>query len=138
MELTDTEQHRKVSEPTASTLQRLIDSTFKKEAGNFKNSRQKLEHGKVILAKMSGYCAWPARIDGFTQNGRRVKCYFYGSHNTGSVNIDQVIPFEDASETIRLINLRNPRDFAKGVKEVEIELGIPDDLSVLREATAII
>lgn len=89
------------------------------------------------MAKFSGYCPWPTRVDGFTKDGRRIKCYFYGSHNTGSVDINQAIPFQNALEIIRLINLRNPRDFSKGVREIEIQNGVPDELSALREAEAI-
>lgn len=67
-----------------------------------------------------------------------MKCYFYGTHNTGSVDICDVIPFQNAFEVIRLINMRNPCDFAKAVKEIEIEHGVPDELSALREAKAIV
>lgn len=97
-----------------------------------------MEKGEAVLAKMSGYCAWPSRIDGFTKNGRRIKCYFYGSHNIGSVDVNQAIPFKDTFSMIRLINLRNIPNFAKGIKEMEFELGIPDDQSALREVPAIV
>lgn len=86
---------------------------------------------------MSGYCAWPAHVKGFTQNGRRIKCFFYGSHNTGTVNTNQAIPFKNGVSIIQLINLRNPCDFAKGVREIERESGVPDELSVLRELGAV-
>lgn len=85
---------------------------------------------------MSGYCAWPSRIDGFTKNNRRMKCYFYGSHNIGTVDVNQAIPFKDAYSIIRLINLRKPPQFAKGVREVEIVYGIPHELSALRDIPA--
>lgn len=119
------------------TLQNVIDSTFKKEARTFENSEEKFQYGDAILAKMSGYCPWPARVDGFTQNGRRIKCYFYGSHNTGNVDLNQAIPFKNAFSIIRMINLRNQRDFAKGVKEIEMQYGVPDELSALREVESI-
>lgn len=120
------------------TLQQAIDRTFKTEAKNFAMSGTKFQIGDAVFAKFSGYCAWPSRCDGFTKNERRMKCYFYGTHNTGSVDICDVIPFQNAFEVTRLINLRNPRDFAKGVKEIEIEHGVPDELSALREAKAIV
>lgn len=121
-----------------STLQNVIDTTFKKEAKQFENSGRKFEKGDAILAKMSGYCAWPSRIDGFTKNGRRIKCYFFGRHNIGSVDVNQAIPFKDAFSIIRLINLRNPPFFAKGFKELESYYEIPDEMSALREVPAII
>lgn len=131
------EQQRKGTMLIVPTLQSLIDSTFKREAKQFENSGQKFEEGDAVLAKMSGYCAWPSHIDGFTKNGRRMKCYFYGSHNIGTVDVNQAIPFKDTFSIIRLINLRDPPQFAKGVKELELENGIPDELSALREVSAI-
>lgn len=115
----------------------MIDSTFKQEAKRFENSREKFEKGDAVLAKMSGHCAWPARIDDFTKNGRRIKCFFYGSHNTGTVDINQTIPFKNAFSIIRLINLRKTRDYAKGIREIEIQYGIPDELSALKETAPI-
>lgn len=132
------EQQRKGAVPTVPSLQSVIDSTFKREARQFENSGGRFEYGQAVLAKMSGYAPWPARIEGFTKNGRRVKCFFYGSHNTGTVDINQVIPFKNAFSIIRLINLRNTRDFAKGVKEIEMQCGVPDELSALKEMNAIV
>lgn len=84
------------------------------------------------MSKMSGYTPWPARVDGFSKNGRRMTCFFYGSHNTGCVDVDQAIPFNNGFEIIKLINMRNPRDFAKGVREIELQHGVPEELSVLK------
>lgn len=114
------------------TLQSMIDDTFKKEVKTFEKNGKHFKIGDMVLAKMSGYGPWPSRVDGFTKNGLRAKCYFYGSNNNGSVDTNRMIPFEDASEIIRLINIRNPIDFAKGVREIEILNGIPHELSALR------
>lgn len=86
---------------------------------------------------MCGYCPWPAKIVGSTQNHRRVKCYFYGSHNNGTVDVNRVIPFEKGLEVIRLINLRHTKNFAKEIREIEIENGVPEELSALREMQSI-
>lgn len=115
------------------TLQIIIDKTFKKELNEFQNSGKELEVGQAVLAKMSGYCPWPARIEGFTKNKLRMQCYFYGAMNRGTIDVSKTIPFENAFEIIRLINLRNTKDFAKGVKELEIEQGVPAELSSLKE-----
>lgn len=131
------EEQRKRTTTTVPTLQNVIDSTFKREAKLFENSGEKFEKGEAVLAKMSGYCAWPARVDGFTQNGRRIRCFFYGSHNTGTVDTNQAIPFKNGFSIIRLIHLRNPQDFAKAVREIEMQNGVPDELSALRESAAI-
>lgn len=131
------DHNRKGSIATVATLQNVIDSTFRQLTKAFENSGEKFTVGDEILGKMAGYCAWPARIEQFTQNGRRMKCYFYGSHNTGTVSVNQAIPFKDGISIIRLINIRNPRDFSKGVREVELQNGIPEELSALRELSAI-
>lgn len=89
--------------------------------------------GQVVLAKMAGYCPWPARIEGFTKNRLRIKCYFYGTMNRGTVDTNKTIPFQNAHEMVRLINIRSPKYFAKGVKELEVEQGVPPELSSLRE-----
>lgn len=86
---------------------------------------------------MRGYPPWPAKVLGFTKNGQKIKCSFYGSHNTGSVGIDQAIPFLESFECIRLIKIRNPREFIKGVREIEIEQGIPNIASSLRDYESI-
>lgn len=119
------------------TLQSLIDSMFKKEAKRFENLSETFAVRDAVLAKMSGYCPWPSRIDGFTKNGRRMKCYFYGSNNIGTVDVNQAIPFKDTFALIRLIKLRNPPQFVKGVKEIELQYGIPEERSALRETPAI-
>lgn len=132
------EQHPKSAMSTVLTLQNLIDRTFKTEANKFAISGAKFKIGDPILAKFSGYCPWPSRLEGFTKNGRRIRCFFYGTHNTGSVDLNQAIPFRNSFEIIRLINLRNTRDFAKGVREIEIENGVPEELSSLREVGTIL
>lgn len=86
---------------------------------------------------MKGYAPWPAKIHGFSKDGSKLKCYFYGSHNNGSVDRKNAVPFIDAYEIVRLIKLRQPRDFVKGILELEIENGIPSSLSSLNELAAI-
>lgn len=85
---------------------------------------------------MSGYVPWPAKVEDFTKDRKRIKCYFYGTHNHGSVDTAKSIPFRNGFQSIRLINLRKKigpmKDFEKAVKEVEIEQGIPESLSCLR------
>lgn len=119
------------------TLQSMIDRTFKQQLQDFQNTGQQLKIGDSVLAQMSGYRAWPAKIEDFTKNKTRVKCYFYGSHNRGTVDVTKAIPFADGFQTIRLINLRKKigpmKDFAKGIKELEIDQGVPENLSSLRE-----
>lgn len=120
----------------------MIDRTFKQQRQSFQKTGKQLEIGDPVLAQMSGYgCAWPAVIEEFTKDKKRMKCYFYGSHNRGTVDVMKAIPFADAFQSIRLINLRRKigymEDFVRGVKELEIERGVPENLSSLREFDSI-
>lgn len=119
------------------SLQQIIADTFKNSVKEFRQLKRELEVGEFVLARMRGYCPWPAKIVSFTKDRRSTKCYFYGSHNNGSVNISEIIPFKDGYNTIRLIKIRCLKDFEKGIREIEIENGIPDHLSSLREVETI-
>lgn len=115
----------------------MIDRTFNNDVARFRRSGKQLEIGDPIMTKMSGYPPWPADIKGFTKDKKRIKCYFYGSHNSGSVDYDKTIPFFDSFETIRLLCLRQPKDFEKGINEIEIKYGVPQHLSCLREIESV-
>lgn len=97
-----------------------------------------LKIGDMILAKMRGYSPWPARVSEFTASKKNIVCFFFGTQNTGSVGVNNVIPFANASEIVRLICLKNVNGFTKGVREIEIECGVPDALSCLNEFMCII
>lgn len=83
---------------------------------NFQKSGKQLKKGDAILAQMRGYDPWPAKIVDFIGSKKTIKCYFYGSHNTGPVGVKHVIPFTESLETVRLILLRNRIDFSKGIE----------------------
>lgn len=115
----------------------MIDRTFKQHLQDFKKTGNQLKIGDPVLAQMSGYGPWPSLIEDFTKDKKRIKCYFFGSHDRGSVDITKAIPFADAYHVIRLITLRKKigylKEFVKSVKELEIQCGIPINLSSLRE-----
>lgn len=119
------------------SIQKYIAIAFEKQLEIFRQKEMQLKKGDAILAKMRGYDPWPARILDFTNNKKTIKCYFFGTHNTGSIGIRNAIPFADALETIRLICLRNSIGFVKGIMEIETEYGVPKDLSSLKECEAI-
>lgn len=119
------------------TLSSAIASAFKNSLEEFHKTKHDLETDDVVLAKMTGYAPWPAKIASFSKDKRRANCYFYGSHNSGPVGVKQMIPFKDGFSTIRLVKKRNLRFFQKGIREVEIELGIPENISSLRELASI-
>lgn len=134
---------KSASKPTATnrpkcpTLQNAIDASFERLRKKFAETKKTPNVGDFLMARMRGYAPWPSKITGFTKDKKTAKVYFYGSHNTGSVDVNQIVSFADASELIRLINMRKPADFARGVQEVEIENGIPFELSSLREMQTI-
>lgn len=113
------------------TVTSAINSTFKHSLKEFEKSKLKLNVGDFVLARMTGYVPWPAKITSFTTDKRRARCYFFGSHNNGPVGVKQIIPFNNGFDTIRLVKLRHLKDFEKGVREIEIEHGIPEEKSSL-------
>lgn len=115
------------------TIQQFITVSFDNQLQNFKKNEIQLKKGDAILARMKGFDPWPAKIVDFTNDKKIIKCYFFGTHNTGSVGIRNAIPFVDAIETVRLVCLRKPVAFVKGIKEIEIECAIPNEFSCLRE-----
>lgn len=122
---------------STQTLSSAINSTFKIALKEFQKKEVKFVVGEYVLARMRGYQPWPAKITSFTKDGSRVSCFFFGSHNNGSVSVKEMVPFIDGFDTIRLIKLRQVKDFEKGVKEIELENGIPENLSSLREQLSI-
>lgn len=122
---------------TTQTLTSAINNSFQIALKEYQKGKKEFVIGQFVLAKMRGYMPWPARISHFTKDKSRVSCYFYGTNNNGSVNVKEMVPFGDGFSTIRLIKLRHVKYFEKGVKEVELEHGIPEYLSSLRETEAI-
>lgn len=119
------------------SLQRVIDDTFNSLTKKFHESKKSLQIGDAILGRMRGYPPWPARICSFTKDKRSASCYFFGAHNNGPINVNKIVPFDEAYEVIRFIAIRNPKEFKKGIRELEIEYGIPDHLSCLKEQLSI-
>lgn len=113
------------------TIEQFIASSFANQLRIFDENETQLKIGDAILARMKGYDPWPARLLSFKNKNRMVECYFFGAHNKGNVGIKNIIPFTDGLETIRLICIRNPKNFVKGINEIEIEYGIPREHSML-------
>lgn len=119
------------------TIQQYIDTAFGIQLQIFHKSGMQLNTGDAVLARMRGYEPWPARILGFKNNNKIIKCYFFGANNIGQVGTKQVIPFADAFETVRIICIRNPPNFIKGIREIEVEFGVSDEFSCLKEHKSI-
>lgn len=117
----------------AKSLNVIINDAWNKCKTEYRSSGLHIEHSTVVMAKMSGYSAWPGRIDDFTKNGKRAHVFFFGSNNSGSVDVSEIVPFELCSEMIRLLMLRKVGLFHRGVLEIERFLNIPTALSFTKE-----
>lgn len=90
----------------------------------------------IVMAKVRGFCPWPGKILEIVKN--RTKIEFYGanvSEKIGFVNRDELSFFKNCSDLIRTILERNPSKefkFRKGVKEAEIDFGVPEVLSIVK------
>lgn len=111
------------------TLKDFIDAAFERELRVFHESDDKLNVGDAVLARMKGFLPWPGCVEGFASNNKMVRIYFFGTHNSGPVGSKNIVPFSVGRETVRLVCLRPPDLYTKGVKEIEIKIGIPDKSS---------
>lgn len=118
-------------------LEDLVDITFQEQLQIFHKSEKQVEIGDLILARMKGFKPWPARVEGYKNGGKMIMCFFFGTHNSGPVGSKNVIPFCDGFEIVRLICLREPNHYKKAVHEIEIECGMPEELSCLKEFESI-
>lgn len=93
--------------------------------------------GDIVTAKMKGYAPWPAKIISFNKNKKRANVFFFGTANSGSVDVKEMVPFENAFEVMRLLLIRNQTDYSKSVFEVEIVCGIPPEYSLINKQNEI-
>lgn len=115
------------------TLNSLIDSSWRQS----KSIQQQLNVQMIVMAKMKTYSPWPARILELNHAKKRAKVYFFGSNNEGFVDQKEIVEFDKATQTIRLLLIRCNSTFLKAVKEVEKILKVPDNLSLFKKTDAI-
>lgn len=119
------------------TLASLIKAEWSDCKKKFITENQHVSVGDLAMAKMRTYSPWPSRIDGITANGRRAKVYFFGSDNEGTVDVSEMVSFDQCYDLIKLILLRKVSKFHKGVLQVERMLNIPPEMSLLKELEAL-
>lgn len=117
--------------PRSKTFAELANDAWKRCKKITKSQQEIFHTDQYVMVKMASYSPWPAKITGFTKNRKMAYVYFFGSHNSGSVDITEITPYQSAVEVIRMQALRQLEIFSKGIKEVEIELQIPEEFSVL-------
>lgn len=119
------------------TLVQLANDSWKEILRKNKQSKIVFKANDIVMAKMRGYSPWPSKIISFTKNLKRAEVYFYGTHNKGTVDVNEIAPFENSYRTIRLQLLRVLTCFKKGILEVELEMNIPIELSITNETNSI-
>lgn len=113
------------------TLQWFIDTAYQKELKKYHESGKELSVGDTVMARMRGFLPWPSRVHSIGPNKKTITCYFFGTHNSGTVGSKNIMPFDCAIETVRFVSLRAPSGYIKGVKEIEFERGVPEEMSCL-------
>lgn len=121
----------------AKTVTQLVNDTWKISVREKKQSKIILKENDIVMAKMRGYSPWPGKIISFTKNLKRAEIYFYGSHNKGSVDVNDMVLFENSHKVIRLQLLRVLSNFTKGILEVEIEMNVPREMSITNSMNAL-
>lgn len=102
-----------------------------------KKNNAELQIGQLVVAKMRTYSPWPGQIRTFAQNGKRAEIYFFGTDNTGMVDIREIVHSIHAREVMRLLLLRKIALYQKAVRELERICGVSDDSSLLKEMPGI-
>lgn len=83
--------------------------------------------GDVVLCKMRGFCAWPAKV--IENENAMINVEFFGDHTTHKTSIKNIFAFAESAEAL-LANLKGRKEpaLAKAVREVEIVHGLPMSL----------
>lgn len=55
------------------------------------NNNGKLKIGQFVITKMRSYAPWPGQIRTFSKNSKRAEIYFFGTDNTGMVDIHEIV-----------------------------------------------
>lgn len=119
------------------TLIQLVNESWAETLREHKKSKFILKENDIIMGKMKGYSPWPGKIISFTKNRKRAQIYFYGTHNTGGVHVNEMAPYDNSRGVIRLQLLRILLGFTKGILEVETETNIPREFSMTNKVEAL-
>lgn len=86
--------------------------------------------GEVIIFKLTGYCEWPARVTKII--GDAIHIQFFGDQTTQIAKVEKCFKFQEMTDII-LFNLRTRKTalYRKSIREAEIEIGIPQEMSLL-------
>lgn len=113
----------------AKTLTSLINDAWKSCKKNFSDSKQSVEINDLVLARMETYSAWPGKLSSFAKNNKRATVHFFRTNNSGSVDVCEIVQFEQCYDAIRLLLLRKVGPFHKAKREIEKFLEVLDNVS---------
>lgn len=91
-------------------------------------SREYLLEGRVVLAKMKSFAAWPATIQSFRKTC--VAVHFFGDNTSGTVPYNCVGLFEENHQLITFNLRKQIRGYEKAVRSAEALLKIPSKYSI--------
>lgn len=86
--------------------------------------------GDVMLCKMKGYPEWPCMVTGVDHG--LVSVEFFGDHTTHRAAIHNFYNLADNIDIV-LHNLKGRKNplYSCSIREAELIMGIPDELSIL-------
>lgn len=88
-----------------------------------KKKESSIEKNQIVLAKMSTYSPWPAKVIEII-NDKKVKVFFFGTSNHGFVNLIDCVDVRSCGPVIcRLLNSKQT-SYKKAVREMEISIGL--------------
>lgn len=115
-------------------LDKMINNSWRKCKSENTARDQKISINEIVMAKVSGFSAWPAIVLDFI-NKRRARVEFFGadSHEKiGLVDLNEITPFKYSTDVILPLLKRDARNFKKAVREAEIAAGIPNSKSMCK------
>lgn len=80
------------------------------------------------MAKMRSFSPWPSVV--LEVKGKTTSVYFFGEGTTGTVQTDEIVPFEKCSVLAR--KLIGTKDYHRALRELEISLSVPLSNSITR------
>lgn len=119
------------------TLDYFISNSWSQCKKTFRTSNQSLNVDDLVMAKMKSYSPWAGQITGYTKDKSRAYILFFGTHDKGSVDVAEIVPFNQCHDAIRLLLMRNTSDFHKSIYEIERIMAVPAEMSLLNEQHAL-
>lgn len=120
------------------TLTQFINSAWIECKKEFHGSEQPIKSDDIVMAKMRTFSAWPGRITSFTKDKKRANIQFFGTHDVGSVLVNEIVPFNRCQRVIKLLLLRQASPFHKGIREIESLLNVPAEKSLMNECQSLL